>query len=68
MSHSVIEVIDATLAKPEGEHFIAKATCISSVLELALECCTELPKDRRNMRNVVAILKKIKVQYLKEAR
>ncbi|GLU22759.1 hypothetical protein SLE2022_388090 [Rubroshorea leprosula] len=68
LSHSVIEVIDATLPKQEEEHFIAKATCKSSVLELALECCSELPKDRGNMRDVVATLKMIKVQYLKEAR
>ncbi|GLT96522.1 hypothetical protein SLE2022_141370 [Rubroshorea leprosula] len=66
LSRSATEVVDANLM--EGEHFIAKANCVSSVMELALECCAETPKERRNMIDVVALLKKIKNQYLKDVR
>ncbi|GKV35032.1 hypothetical protein SLEP1_g43352 [Rubroshorea leprosula] len=62
---SQIEVVDANLMAEE-EHFIAKANCVSSVLEVALNCCAEAPKVRRNMMDVAAMLKKIKNQYLKE--
>ncbi|GLU13915.1 hypothetical protein SLE2022_305200 [Rubroshorea leprosula] len=67
LSRSSIEVVDATLMEEE-EHFIAKANCVSSVLEVALNCCAETPKVRRNMMDVVAMLKKIKNQYLKDVR
>ncbi|GKU94276.1 hypothetical protein SLEP1_g7795 [Rubroshorea leprosula] len=51
LSRSSIEVVDATLMEEE-EHFIAKANCVSSVLEVALNCCAETPKVRRNMMDV----------------
>ncbi|GLT66347.1 hypothetical protein SLA2020_387150 [Shorea laevis] len=59
------KVVDANLMAKE-KHFIAKANCVSSVLEVALNCCAETPKVRRNMMDVVAMLKKIKNQYLKD--
>ncbi|GLT44370.1 hypothetical protein SLA2020_182730 [Shorea laevis] len=65
LCHSRIEVVDANLMAEE-EHFIAKANCVLSVLEVALNCCAEAPKVRRNMMDVAAMLKKIKNQYLKD--
>ncbi|GLT69600.1 hypothetical protein SLA2020_417380 [Shorea laevis] len=65
LSQSGIEVVDANLMEEE-EHFIAKANCVSSVLEVALNCCAEAPKVRRNMMDVAAMLIKIKNQYLKD--
>ncbi|GLT73615.1 hypothetical protein SLA2020_454590 [Shorea laevis] len=65
LSHSRTEVVDANLMEKE-EHFIAKANCVSSVLEVALNCCAETPKVRRNMMDVTSMLKKIKNQYLKD--
>ncbi|GLT86206.1 hypothetical protein SLE2022_043610 [Rubroshorea leprosula] len=67
LSCSVTKVVDANLME-EDEHFIAKANCVSSILEVALNCCVEAPKVRRNMIDVVAMLKKIKNQYLKDIR
>ncbi|GKV38587.1 hypothetical protein SLEP1_g46477 [Rubroshorea leprosula] len=63
--HLGTEVVDASLME-EGEHFIAKANCVSSILEVALSCCAEAPKVRRNMMDVATMLKKIKNQYLKD--
>ncbi|GLT44735.1 hypothetical protein SLA2020_186170 [Shorea laevis] len=65
LSCSATEVVDANLMEEE-EHFIAKVNCVSSVLEVAFNCCTEAPKVRRNMMDVVVMLKKIKNQYLKD--
>ncbi|GLT86203.1 hypothetical protein SLE2022_043590 [Rubroshorea leprosula] len=65
ISHSRIEVVDANFMEKD-KHFIAKANCVSSILELALDCCVEAPKVRRNMIYVVAMIKKLKNSYLKD--
>lgn len=61
-------VIDATILLEVEVHYTAKINCISSVIELALDCSAESPSGRRNMVDVVAKLKKIKTRYLKDAR
>ncbi|KAK8330953.1 hypothetical protein V6Z12_A10G041600, partial [Gossypium hirsutum] len=58
--HSVTKVIDATILQEGEVHYTAKINCISSVIELALDCSAELPSGRKNMVDVVAELKKIK--------
>ncbi|XVF87307.1 hypothetical protein PTKIN_Ptkin18bG0109500 [Pterospermum kingtungense] len=65
LSGAITDVLDAKLLKKE-EHFIAMVNCTSSVLGLALECTAKSPEERRNMNDVVAILKKIKIKYLKD--
>ncbi|XP_052485934.1 probable LRR receptor-like serine/threonine-protein kinase At3g47570 isoform X1 [Gossypium raimondii] len=59
-----IEIADVDLLKREDEYFIVKANCISSIMELALNCSTELPEERKDMKDVVAELKKIKQRLL----
>ncbi|MBA0624941.1 hypothetical protein Godav_010207 [Gossypium davidsonii] len=59
-----IEIADVDLLKREDEYFIVKANCISSIMELALNCSTELPEERKNMKDVVVELKKIKQRLL----
>ncbi|XP_040959143.1 probable LRR receptor-like serine/threonine-protein kinase At3g47570 [Gossypium hirsutum] len=66
--HSVTKVIDATILQEGEVHYTAKINCISSVIELALDCSAESPSGRTNMVDVVAELKKIKTRYLKDAR
>ncbi|XP_022732973.1 probable LRR receptor-like serine/threonine-protein kinase At3g47570 [Durio zibethinus] len=44
--------------------YMAPANCILSIMELALKCSAELPEDRNNMADVVAMLKKIKHKFL----
>ncbi|EOY27966.1 Leucine-rich repeat protein kinase family protein [Theobroma cacao] len=56
---TIDDVLDANLLREE-EHFIDKVNVLSSIMGLALECTAELPKERKNMKDVVAILKKIK--------
>ncbi|KAK9989804.1 hypothetical protein SO802_030043 [Lithocarpus litseifolius] len=63
---SVIEVIDANLLKRDEENFNAKLDCMLSVMQLAMDCSTEAPEERSNMKDVVTILKNIKLKFLKD--
>ena len=65
LSDAIIDVLDANLLRREEEHFIGKVNCISSIMELALECTAKSPGERKNMKDVVAILKQIKIEFLK---
>ncbi|XWS08036.1 hypothetical protein CRYUN_Cryun41cG0042900 [Craigia yunnanensis] len=55
---------DSSLVQKEDEYFVIKANCISSIMELALDCLAELPEDRLDMKNVVSMLKNIKTKFL----
>ncbi|TYJ39175.1 hypothetical protein E1A91_A04G048500v1, partial [Gossypium mustelinum] len=55
-----IEIADVDLLRREDEYFVVKANCISSIMELALNCSAELPEERKDMKDVVVELKKIK--------
>ncbi|XVF23055.1 hypothetical protein REPUB_Repub13aG0004900 [Reevesia pubescens] len=63
LSSGMIDIVDANLLTREDEYFIVKANCISSIMELALVCSAELPEERKDMKDVVAMLKKIKQNF-----
>ncbi|GFS41650.1 hypothetical protein Acr_00g0075550 [Actinidia rufa] len=56
--------MDANILRKEDENFVIKECCIKSILELAISCCAESAKDRVNMKDVIATLKKIKDVFL----
>ncbi|KAG6692147.1 hypothetical protein I3842_10G098600 [Carya illinoinensis] len=60
---SILEVIDPNLLGNEND-YAAMETCLSTTMGLALHCCADLPKQRIDIKNVLARLKKIKVKYL----
>ncbi|XP_039042006.1 receptor kinase-like protein Xa21 isoform X1 [Hibiscus syriacus] len=60
---SGINVGDSCMMQEEDEYFGVKSICISSIMELALDCSTDLPEDRMDMKNVVSKLNNIK-RYL----
>ena len=66
LPHSIIEVIDANLLKRDEENFNAKLNCMLSIMQLAMDCSTEVPEERSNMKDVVTILKNIKLKFLKD--
>ncbi|KAK8358841.1 hypothetical protein V6Z11_A04G051800, partial [Gossypium hirsutum] len=59
-----IEITDVDLLRIEDEYFVVKANCISSLMELALNCSDELPEERKDSKDVVLELKKIKQRLL----
>ncbi|XP_040948184.1 receptor kinase-like protein Xa21 isoform X1 [Gossypium hirsutum] len=59
-----IEIADVDLLRREDEYIVVKANCISSIMELALNCSAELPEERKDMKDVVVELKKIKQRLL----
>ena len=64
ISNGIIGVADSNLVQKEDEYFVVKANCISSIMTLALDCSSELPEDRIDMKDVVSILKNIRRKFL----
>ncbi|XVF18715.1 hypothetical protein REPUB_Repub11eG0046700 [Reevesia pubescens] len=64
LSSGMIDIVDANLLTREDGYFIVKANCISSIMELALDCSADLLEERKDMKVVVATLKKIKQKFL----
>nr|XP_027061974.1 receptor kinase-like protein Xa21 [Coffea arabica] len=60
MPDGLVHVVDANLLRSNHE----KLDCISSIMKLALNCTRESPRERSNMHDVLADLKKIKTQLL----
>ncbi|XP_027173219.1 probable LRR receptor-like serine/threonine-protein kinase At3g47570 [Coffea eugenioides] len=58
-----LQVVDANLIRPEDEHFTDKLKCVTLIMKLALNCCTECPRERISMKDVLAELIKIKHQF-----
>ncbi|PHT90250.1 hypothetical protein T459_05363 [Capsicum annuum] len=44
------DIIDGTLLESEDIDFEKKLCCVSSILELALNCTAESPNERPNMK------------------
>ena len=57
------EVLDANLLKPNEGNFTGKLECVSLVMELAMHCTAKSPKERIGMKDALAALEKIKVQF-----
>ncbi|XP_052179632.1 receptor kinase-like protein Xa21 [Diospyros lotus] len=64
LPNALSQVIDASLLRPEEEHYTAKVRCVSSILGLALNCSAESAEARMNIKDVVAALKKIRLLFL----
>lgn len=65
LSNTPNEIVDPTLLRVEEFQFKQKFQCISSILELALNCTTESPEERMDIRAILVKLNKIKHQCLK---
>ncbi|KAL2501155.1 putative LRR receptor-like serine/threonine-protein kinase [Forsythia ovata] len=63
MSSAITRIVDSNLLALEEEDYTEKMKCLSSVIELALNCSMESANERVNKKDVVA-LKKIRFQLL----
>lgn len=61
---AITQVVDTNLLKHEEIHFDAKVECVSSVIDLALNCTATSPDERMNMRDVLLALKKMRIKLL----
>ncbi|XP_016580252.2 probable LRR receptor-like serine/threonine-protein kinase At3g47570 [Capsicum annuum] len=57
---SVMDVVDANLTTQNDSYL--KLDCVASIMEVALDCCVDSPTRRKNMKDVVEMLQKIKIQ------
>ncbi|XVE68708.1 hypothetical protein DITRI_Ditri09bG0090800 [Diplodiscus trichospermus] len=64
LSNGIIGVADSNLVHKEDRYFDVKANCISSIMVLALECSSELPEDRPDIKDVISMLESIKQRFL----
>ncbi|KAL0290071.1 UNVERIFIED_CONTAM: MDIS1-interacting receptor like kinase, partial [Sesamum angustifolium] len=62
--NSIMQIVDVDLLDENiGENVKAIfQRCLTSIMGLALECTTNLPKERPNMKDVAVRLKKIKIE------
>ncbi|PIN24399.1 Serine/threonine protein kinase [Handroanthus impetiginosus] len=59
--HSLRHVLDATLLNTNKDKNVE---CISLIMKLALDCSSELPGERINIKDALTTLQKIKKQFL----
>uniref|UniRef100_M1BVY0 non-specific serine/threonine protein kinase n=1 Tax=Solanum tuberosum TaxID=4113 RepID=M1BVY0_SOLTU len=59
-SGTMMDVVDANIFSEEEQVTSKSEICIASMIELALDCTTEMPESRITMKDVVKRLTKIK--------
>ncbi|KAF3669680.1 putative acid phosphatase 1-like [Capsicum annuum] len=64
LPEAVMDVVDANLVTPMSNCLHKELVVVASIMKLALDCCAESPALRRNMKDVVGMLQKIKIQLL----
>lgn len=62
LPHQVAKVLDSNLII---ENFSAVKDCVSSVMELALNCVAKSPEERKPIQDVVAAISGAKIKFLK---
>ncbi|KAJ7947107.1 Receptor-like protein kinase [Quillaja saponaria] len=62
--HSTIQVMDSNLLEGEEQNFSTKELSTSSIMELALNCCADLPGERINMKGALVSLNKIRTKFV----
>ncbi|CAA2971629.1 probable LRR receptor-like serine threonine-kinase At3g47570 [Olea europaea subsp. europaea] len=58
----IMQIVDVDLVNAIGDNIRAKEGCFISIMRLALECTTDLPNERLNMKDVLTWLEKIKIE------
>ncbi|KAH6825516.1 hypothetical protein C2S53_006003 [Perilla frutescens var. hirtella] len=62
---SVLQIVDSKLlSREDGEGRAAYERCLTSVIWLALQCTEYLPEERPDMRDVLTMIREIRLKYL----
>ncbi|KAM3239250.1 hypothetical protein P3L10_014284 [Capsicum annuum] len=61
---AVMDTVDANLVTSTGKGLQKELDVVALVMKVALDCCDESLARRTNMKDVVGILQKIKIQLL----
>ncbi|PHT82906.1 hypothetical protein T459_11349 [Capsicum annuum] len=62
LPEAVMDIVDVNLVTPQGNQ--KEIDVVASIMKVALDCCAESPARRTNMKYVVGMLQKIKIQLL----
>ncbi|KAM3239060.1 hypothetical protein P3L10_014093 [Capsicum annuum] len=61
---AIMDVVDSNLLTSTGNRLQKELDVVASIMKVALDCCAEYPTRRTNMKDVVGMLQKIKIQLL----
>ncbi|KAM3394178.1 hypothetical protein P3S68_003180 [Capsicum galapagoense] len=61
---AVMEVVDSSLLTSTGNRLKKELDVVASIMKVVLDCCNKSPTKRTNMKDVVGMLQKIKIQLL----
>ncbi|XP_049388668.1 probable LRR receptor-like serine/threonine-protein kinase At3g47570 [Solanum stenotomum] len=64
LPEAVMDVVDANLVTPTDNRLQKELDIVASIMKVAVDCCAESPARRTNMKDVVGMLQKIKIQLL----
>ena len=65
---AIKDVIDPKLLIDNEWQFVMKRDCLVSILRLALDCLADLPNERKNIKDALVVLEKIKMKFLNEGK
>ncbi|CAN4091917.1 unnamed protein product [Withania somnifera] len=66
LPEAIMDVVDANLVTPIDNRLQKELDVVASIMKVALDCCAESPARRTNMKDVVGMLQKIKIQLLSQ--
>ncbi|KAM3239182.1 hypothetical protein P3L10_014216 [Capsicum annuum] len=64
LPEEVMDVVDVNFVTPIGNLLQKELDVVASIMKVALDCCAECPAKRTNMKDIVAMLQKVKIQLL----
>ncbi|KAL7242001.1 hypothetical protein ACSBR1_014559 [Camellia fascicularis] len=68
LPNAIVQVLDANLLRPNIEHNNAKVQCVSSLMQLALNCSEDSPEERMIMKDVLVAIKNIRLRYVENCK
>ncbi|PHT37590.1 hypothetical protein CQW23_21163 [Capsicum baccatum] len=61
---ALMDVVNVNLVTSMGNRYQKEVDLVASIMKVALDCCTESPAGRTNMKDVVGMLQMMKIQLL----